>query len=171
MPFDPISSTVPTAVSVSVEHGVSGLPLPANEPVRGYAPGSLERASLAAAVERMAASEIEMPLLIGGQEVETGRFARAAVPHDHSRVLGRAHLAGAAEVHQAIAAACHARHDWSRQPWQERAGVFLRAADLLAGSWRNTLNAATMLGQSKTVHQAEIDAAAELADFWRFNAA
>ena len=171
MPFDPMSSMVPAAFSISVEHGASGLPLPANEPVRGYAPGSPERASLTAAIERMAADEVEMPLLIGGQEVETGRFARAAVPHDHSRVLGRAHLAGAAEVRQAIAAACRARHDWSRQPWSERAGVFLRAADLLAGPWRDRLNAATMLGQSKTVHQAEIDAAAELADFWQFNAA
>lgn len=89
----------------------------------------------------------------------------------HSRVLGEAHLAGAAEVHQTIAAAYHARHDWSRQPWQERASVFLRAADLLEGSWRGTLNTATMLSQPKTVHQAEIDAAAELADCLWFNAA
>ncbi len=163
LPFGPLPSLV--------EHSAASLPLPLNEQVRIYAPGSPERSSLSAALNRMAATEIEMPLLIGGRRIETGRFARASIPHDHARSLGRAHLAGADEVRAAISEANRARHDWSRQSWQERAGVFLRAADLLAGPWRDTLNAATMLGQSKTVHQAEIDAAAELADFWRFNAA
>src|SRR5204863_6567264 len=106
---------------------------------------------------------------IGGKDVKTDETFEAVMPHRKSQVLADVHSGGPAEVEQAIAAAREARQDWSRMPWEERAAIFLRAAELLAGPWRATLNAATMLGQSKTAHQAEIDAACELTDFWRFN--
>ncbi|MBY8822076.1 L-glutamate gamma-semialdehyde dehydrogenase [Sphingomonas colocasiae] len=140
-----------------------------NEPVRGYAPGSPERDSLRAALAAMAGDRIELPLVIGGKPVTTGRLEAAISPHDHAHVLADAHLAGADEVGQAIAAAKAAWHDWSRTPWEARARIFLKAADLVSGPWRDRLNAATMLGQSKTAPQAEIDSAAELADYFRFN--
>jgi 1-pyrroline-5-carboxylate dehydrogenase len=111
----------------------------------------------------------EIPLVIGGKDVTTGKLSQAVMPHDKDHVLADVHQGGAAEVEQAIEAAGDAWQDWHRLPWEERAAVFLRAAELLAGPWRDTLNAATMLGQSKTAHQAEIDAACELTDFWRFN--
>jgi len=151
-------------------HGTFRTPLPSNEPVRAYAPGSPERAALKAELERQAAEEIEVPLIIGGEEVRTGNTAPMAMPHDHGHALGVYHQAGPAEVARAIEAATEARSEWERLPWQERAAVFLRAAELLATTHRDRLNAATMLGQSKTAHQAEIDAACELIDFWRFNA-
>ncbi|HUO98250.1 MAG TPA: L-glutamate gamma-semialdehyde dehydrogenase [Rhizomicrobium sp.] len=150
---------------------VAGLPLPANELVKSYAPGSPERASIKARLEAMARERIELPLVIGGREVRTGTLAPSVMPHAHAHVLADAHMAGRAEIEAAIRCALDARASWSAMGWQERAGVFLRAADLLSGPYRDTLNAATMLGQSKTVHQAEIDSAAELADFWRFNPA
>lgn len=150
---------------------VASLPPVQNEPVRSYAPGSPERASIKARLEEMARARIELPLVINGREVRTGRLQPSVLPHRHSHVLADAHLAGRSEIEAAVASALDARASWSAMPWQERAAVFLRAADLLSGPYRDTLNAATMLGQSKTVHQAEIDAAAELADFWRFNAA
>jgi 1-pyrroline-5-carboxylate dehydrogenase len=146
-------------------------PLPANEPQRTYAPGSPERASLQARLAELAAERMDLPLVIAGREVHDGRTVPAVMPHRTSHVLGTVHWAGQRQVEQAIAAAAGAWPDWSRLPWTERAAVFLRAADLLAGPWRDTLNAATMLGQSKTAHQAEIDAACELADFLRFNVA
>jgi 1-pyrroline-5-carboxylate dehydrogenase len=111
----------------------------------------------------------EIPMVIGGKDVTTGNLREAVMPHDKDHVLADVHQGGAAEVEQAITAAGEAWEDWHRLPWEERASVFLRAAELLAGPWRDTLNAATMLGQSKTAHQAEIDAACELTDFWRFN--
>jgi 1-pyrroline-5-carboxylate dehydrogenase len=140
-----------------------------NEKVRDYAPGSPERASLSRQLAAMSSERIELPLVIGGKELRTGRTQNAVMPHAHQHALGVAHLGGAAEVESAIGAARAASRSWADRPWSERAAVFLRAADLLAGPWRDRLNAATMLGQSKTVHQAEIDAAAELIDFWRFN--
>jgi 1-pyrroline-5-carboxylate dehydrogenase len=155
----------------SSENGALRPPPPANEPVLAYAPGSPERAALRATLGRLAGEVQEIPLRIDGREVRTGRLARAVMPHDHGRVIGEAHLAGPDEVKAAIAAAVAARHDWARRPFADRAAVLLRAAELLAGPWRATLNAATMLGQSKTAHQAEIDAACELIDFWRFNVA
>ena len=151
-------------------HGVFQTPLPKNEPVRDYAPGSPERASLEARLDAMARETIEVPLVIGGEEVRTGDLADMVEPHDHGHVLGRYHRAGAAEVARAVDAAEDARREWAAMPWEDRAAIFLKAAELLAGPWRDTLNASTMLGQSKTCHQAEIDAACELIDFWRFNA-
>jgi len=140
-----------------------------NEPVKGYLPGSPERASLRRTLDRMASERVEIASVIDGKEVRTGKVAPSLMPHLHSHVLGDIHLAGAAEVGKAIEAALRARRAWAATPWPERAAVFLRAADLLSGPWRDVLNAATMLGQSKTVHQAEIDAVCELADFLRFN--
>ena len=144
-------------------------PVPENEPILGYAPGSPERDELKARLATMAAEEIEIPLVIGGQEVRTGGTVEAVMPHDHKHVLATWHRAGAREAEMAIQAASEAWRDWSSWSFEDRAAVFLRAADLLAGPRRQTLNAATMLGQSKTAHQAEIDSACELIDFWRFN--
>ena len=146
-------------------------PLPVNEGIRSYAPGSADREALRARLAEMAAEQVEMPHVIGGRDVRDGRTVPAVMPHDTGHVLGTVHWAGPAEMDQAVRAASDAWHDWSGLQWAERAAVFLRAADLLAGPWRDTVNAATMLGQSKTAHQAEIDAACELCDFLRFNVA
>jgi 1-pyrroline-5-carboxylate dehydrogenase len=152
------------------EAGLAALPAIENEPLYSYAPGTPERDRLRATLTALAADRIDLPLVVGGRELRTGRLEPAVMPHLHAHVLADAHLAGPAEAGQAIEAAMAASADWSRTPWTERAAVFLKAADLLSGPWRARINAATMLGQSKTAHQAEIDAAAELADFWRFNA-
>jgi 1-pyrroline-5-carboxylate dehydrogenase len=151
--------------------GIFRIPTPVNEPVKDYAPGSPERASLQLRLEQMKGERIEIPLVIGGKDVTTGNTKPAVMPHDKEHVLADVHQAGPKEVEDAIKASAEAWEDWHRVPWEERAAVFLRAAELLAGPWRDTLNAATMLGQSKTVHQAEIDAACELIDFWRLNPA
>jgi 1-pyrroline-5-carboxylate dehydrogenase len=144
-------------------------PKPHNELVRDYAPGSPERNALRDRLREMQSQQIEIPLVIGGEEVRTGETFNAVMPHDKNHTLATVHKGGAAEVDRAIAAAADAWEDWHRTPWEDRAAIFLRAAELLAGPWRATLNAATMLGQSKTAHQAEIDAACEVIDFWRFN--
>jgi 1-pyrroline-5-carboxylate dehydrogenase len=157
---------------MSLESGFSGIrrvPPPVNDPVRSYAPGSPERAELKARLEAMAGERIEIPLVIGGKEVRSGDKATAVMPHDHRHVLADWHKASREHVQQAIEAARQAHREWSRWPWEDRAAVVLKAAELLATSWRQTLNAATMLGQSKTAFQAEIDSACELVDFWRFN--
>jgi 1-pyrroline-5-carboxylate dehydrogenase len=154
---------------VSSAPGIFRPPPPVNEPVRSYAPASPERESLKKRLEEMKSERIEIPCVIGGKDVKTGTLREAVMPHDKDHVLADVHQGGATEVEQAIKAAADAWNDWHRLPWEERAAVFLRAAELLAGPWRDTLNAATMLGQSKTAHQAEIDAACELTDFWRFN--
>jgi 1-pyrroline-5-carboxylate dehydrogenase len=146
------------------------IPTPVNEPVREYAPGSAERASIAKRLDEMLGAQPELPLVIDGQDVTTGDLRDARVPHDHQHVLARWHAAGRAEVQRAIDAALGAHAEWASWTLEQRAGVFLKAADLLSGPWRDEINASTMLGQSKTVHQAEIDAAAELIDFLRFNA-
>jgi len=150
-------------------HAIFRVPEPHNEPVRSYAPGSPEREELRGRLSELESQQLDIPLVIGGEEVRTGETFDAVMPHRRSHVLGTVHKGGAPEVERAIAAAGEAWHDWSRTPWEERAAVLLRASELLAGPWRSTLNAATMLGQSKTAHQAEIDAACELIDFWRFN--
>ena len=149
--------------------GLARLQPPENETVRLYAPDTAERAKLQSMLRTLAGERIELPLVIDGREVTTGRLEAAVMPHAHRHILADAHVAEAAEVQAAVEAARRARHDWAAMPWEERAAIFLRAADLLAGPWRDRLNAATMLGQSKTAHQAEIDSAAELIDFWRFN--
>jgi 1-pyrroline-5-carboxylate dehydrogenase len=150
-------------------NGVRRVPPPVNEPVKSYAPGSPERAELKARLRAMAGERIEVPLVIGGKDVRTGRRGAAVMPHDHRHVLADWHKAGKEEVLLAIEAAKAAHREWSRWAFEDRLAVFLRAAELLATSWRSTLNAATMLGQSKTAFQAEIDSACELIDFWRFN--
>ncbi len=154
-----------------MSNGIFSVPVPRNEPILAYPPGSQERKTLRAQLDRMAGEVIEITPRIGGRRVTTGRTADAVMPHDHRHVLAVWHKAGASEVQRAIDAAGAAHREWSRLPWQDRAAIFLKAADLLAGPYRMILNAATMLGQSKTAHQAEIDAACELIDFWRFNVA
>jgi 1-pyrroline-5-carboxylate dehydrogenase len=144
-------------------------PKPHNEPVRDYAPGSPERKALRERLRELQSQEIEIPLIIGGEEIRTGETFNAVMPHEKDHSLATVHKGGAPEVERAIAAAANAWEDWHRTPWADRAAIFLRAAELLAGPWRATLNGATMLGQSKTAHQAEIDAACEVIDFWRFN--
>jgi 1-pyrroline-5-carboxylate dehydrogenase len=124
-----------------------------------------------ARLAQMASERIDIPLVIGGREIRTGRLEQAVMPHDHRHVLADWHVAGPEHVNQAIAAAAAAHREWASWSWHERAAVFLRAAELLTTTWRSTLNAATMLGQSKTVFQAEIDSASEMIDFWRFNPA
>ena len=150
-------------------HGIFRVPEPYNEPVLSYEPGSPERDELRRRLDELSSERLEIPLVIGGEDVETGDTFEAVMPHKRNHVLADVHKGGTAEVDRAIAAAANAWEDWSRTPWEDRAAVILRAAELLAGPWRQTLNAATMLGQSKTAHQAEIDSACELIDFWRFN--
>ncbi|GAB4335194.1 MAG: L-glutamate gamma-semialdehyde dehydrogenase [Calditrichia bacterium] len=150
-------------------NGKFNLPLPPNEPIKSYAPGSPERAAIKAKLAEMSKQEIEIPLIIGGKEIKTGKLGKCVMPHNHQHVLGTYHMAGEKEVQMAIEAALEARKQWAAMPWQDRVAIFMRAAELLAGPWRDTLNAATMLGQSKNVFQAEIDSACELVDFFRFN--
>jgi 1-pyrroline-5-carboxylate dehydrogenase len=154
-----------------MSNGIFSVPDPRNEPILAYAPGSPERRALRAQMEKMSKEVIEIAPRIGGRAVQTGVTAEAVMPHNHRHVLAVSHKAGPKEVGQAIGAALDAHRTWSRMPWEHRAAVFLKAADLLAGPYRMVLNAATMLGQSKTAHQAEIDSACELIDFWRFNVA
>lgn len=151
--------------------GTRRVPPPVNEAIKSYAPGSPERAALKVRIQEMSNERIDIPLIIGGKEIRTGATAQAVIPHDHRHVLADWHKASTANVHDAIAAARVARADWANWAWEDRAAVFLRAAELLATTWRQTLNASTMLGQSKTAFQAEIDSACEMIDFWRFNPA
>jgi 1-pyrroline-5-carboxylate dehydrogenase len=150
-------------------NAIPPLAVPANEPVRAYGPGSPEKAAIKRRLSEMLHETVEIPVIIAGREVRTGDTVQAVCPHDHQHVLATFHQAGTAEVAAAAEAAARAWKDWSETDWQVRAAVLQRAAELLAGPWRDTLNAATMLNQSKTVHQAEIDSACELIDFWRFN--
>jgi len=144
-------------------------PAPVNEPVRSYAPGSPERASLRRAIEAMRAEEHLVLPVIGGERVETGRTGEIRPPHDLAHRLGTFHKVQGEHVERAIRAALDARHDWMRMAWTDRASIFLKAAELLAGPFRDRMNAATMLGQSKNPFQAEIDSACELIDFFRYN--
>jgi 1-pyrroline-5-carboxylate dehydrogenase len=147
------------------------VPLPLNEPNLNYLPGSPERAALKDALQTMSSETADIPAIIGGREIRTGKTERTVMPHDHQHVLAEWHAADATHVQQAIDAARSAQKEWASWSLQERAAVFLRAAELLTTTWRATLNASTMLGQSKTAFQAEIDSASELIDFWRFNPA
>ena len=144
-------------------------PYPVNEPVRSYAPGTPERASLRARLASMRKDTFDIPAIIDGKEVRTGNTHRVVAPHDLALDLGIAHEVGGNEITSAVASSMKARTDWANMHWTDRAAVFLKAAELLAGPWRDTINAATMLGQSKNTMQAEIDAACELIDFLRFN--
>jgi 1-pyrroline-5-carboxylate dehydrogenase len=150
--------------------GIFDLPFPANEPVLDYLPKSPERASLQAKLVELSQHELEIPLLIGGEEVKTGNLAKCVMPHNHGHVLAQYHKAGAKEVAMAIDAAMEARKIWAETPWEVRASIFKKMAVLLAGPYRDLINAATMLNQSKNAYQAEIDSAAELVDFYNFNA-
>ena len=147
------------------------VPPPLNEPVKSYAPGSPEKAALKTRLAEMAKERVDIPIIIGGKEIRTGDLSQSVMPHDHAHVLADWHRATPAVVNQAIAAAKTAEADWANWSWEDRAAVFLRAAELLTTTWRQTVNASTMLGQSKTAFQAEIDSACELIDFWRFNPA
>jgi 1-pyrroline-5-carboxylate dehydrogenase len=150
-------------------NGIFHIRKPENEPVLGYAPGSKERDELQAKLQEMIDNPIEVPCIIGGREVRTGNLVDMKAPHNLEQSLGQYHKAGTAEVEMAIDAANEAKIAWSDMQWSSRATVLLKAAELLAGKYRQTVNAATMLCTSKTCHQAEIDAACELIDFWRFN--
>ena len=144
-------------------------PIPITEPVRSYAPGTPERTALKAKLKEIASEEPEIPILIGGKEIRTKKVTSNVMPHNHAHSLAKWHWAGSKEVNQAIKAAADAHAEWSNWTFEQRASVLLRAAELLATTWRDTVNASTMLCQSKTAHQAEIDAACELIDFFRFN--
>ncbi|MCB0504120.1 MAG: L-glutamate gamma-semialdehyde dehydrogenase [Cyclobacteriaceae bacterium] len=145
------------------------VPVPKNEPVKSYAPGTPERAELQKALKELRNTQVDIPMYIGGEEVRTGNKIEINPPHDHQHILGYFHEGDASHVKQAITAALNAREQWAALPWEQRASIFLRAADLIAGPYRAKLNAATMLGQSKNAFQAEIDAACEFIDFLRFN--
>jgi 1-pyrroline-5-carboxylate dehydrogenase len=149
--------------------GIYKVALPANEPVKQYAPGSAERKELQAMLKHMRNMEIEVPMYIGGKEVKGGKKVRMAPPHDHKHTLGYFYKSEKAHIEQAIQAAMAAREKWVNLSWEHRASIFLKAADLIAGPYRAKLNAATMLGQSKNAFQAEIDSACEIIDFLRFN--
>lgn len=164
--FPAYTRYMPSFATIS---GYERVPTPTNEGVRTYAPGSPERASLKARLSAMARERIAIPLVIGGNDVETGDLAQAVMPHDHGHVLADFHEATPANIQGAIDAARVAQAEWANWPFADRAAIFLKAAELLTTTWRDILNAATMLGQSKTAHQAEIDSACEVIDFWRFN--
>ncbi|HLT33696.1 MAG TPA: L-glutamate gamma-semialdehyde dehydrogenase [Aquaticitalea sp.] len=149
--------------------GFFNVPLAVNEPVKSYAPGSPEREAVQAEYTKMYKSKVEVPLYINGKDIKTKKTKTMSPPHDHKHVVGTYHLAEEKHIEDAIATALEARKSWSQMPWEQRAGIFLKAAELLAGPYRAKINAATMIAQSKTIHQAEIDAACELIDFLRFN--
>jgi len=152
--------------------GIYQIPMPVNEPVKSYAPGSKEREELIAAYNALYNSApIDVPMYIGGEEVRTNNKIKLSPPHEHAKVIGFGNLGDATHVSAAIDAALAARQRWANLPWEHRAAIFLKAADLLAGPFRARMNAATMLGQSKNAFQAEIDAACELIDFFKFNVA
>ncbi|MCK0180350.1 L-glutamate gamma-semialdehyde dehydrogenase [Flavobacteriaceae bacterium S0862] len=149
--------------------GFFNVPIAVNEPVKGYAPGSPERDAVLKAYKDMFNSKTDVPMYINGKDVTTGNTRTMSPPHDHKHIVGQYHLAEQSHVEEAIATALGARKAWAEMPWEQRAGIFLKAAELIAGPYRAKINAATMIAQSKTVHQAEIDAACELIDFLRFN--
>ncbi len=151
-------------------NAIFNLPDFSNEPVQTYAPGSRERALLKAELDRQYNLELDIPLIIGGQEIRTGKLQKAVCPHEHGHVLAQYHEAGEAEIKLAIEAALKAKHNWEAMPWEDRAAIFHKMASLISSKYRYILNAATMLNQSKNAYQAEIDSTCETADFFRYNA-
>jgi 1-pyrroline-5-carboxylate dehydrogenase len=156
-------------MSIAVPNAVRRVPTPVNEPIKSYAPGSPERADIKARLTSMAAERIEIPLVIGGKEIRTGKKQQSVMPFNHRHVLADWHMAEPKHIQLAIKAALEAHKEWSTWSFEDRAAILLKAAEYLATSSRATVNAATMLGQGKTIFQSEIDAACELIDFWRFN--
>lgn len=154
---------------MSVFNGNRLVPPPVNEPVKSYAPGSPERAELKSRLQAMSSERIEIPVIINGEEFRSGDKSTSVMPHNHKHILADWHKATPDLVDKAVSTSLEARKEWSEWSWEDRAAIFLKAAELLTTTWRSTLNASTMLGQSKTAFQAEIDAACELIDFWRFN--
>ena len=148
---------------------MTDIPNAVNEPIKDYAPGSEERANLKSKLAHMDSEFYEIPIIIGGKEIHTGQLAKCRKPHDHQHILAEYHQATTAEIHHAIENALDVWYSWSKTSLDERTVIFRRAAELLAGPWRDILNASTMLNQSKNVFQAEIDAACELIDFFNFN--
>ena len=149
--------------------GFFNVPIAVNEPVRAYAPGCEHREAIAKTYKEMYNSSLDVPMYINGKDVKTGNTKPMSPPHDHKHVVGHYHLAEKSHIDEAISTALEARKTWSKMPWEHRAGIFLKAAELIAGPYRAKINAATMMAQSKTIHQAEIDASCELIDFLRFN--
>ena len=149
--------------------GFFHVPTAINEPVKSYAPGTPERETVSAQYKEYFGGNVDVPMYIGAEEVRTGNTRNMTPPHDHQHVVGQYHLAEKSHAENAIASALEARKEWSQMPWEQRAAIFLRAAELVAGPYRAKINAATMIAQSKTIHQAEIDAACEYIDFLRFN--
>lgn len=149
--------------------GFFNVPIAVNEPVKSYAPGSPEREAVLKAYDEMINTKVDIPLYINGENVETGQTETLSPPHDHQHIVGTYHLANEEHVEKAISTALEARITWSQLPWEQRAGIFLKAAELIAGPYRSKINAATMIAQSKNIYQAEIDSACELIDFLRFN--
>ena len=149
--------------------GVFKLPNITNEPIKSYAPGSPERKELKSQINQLRSIVADVPMIIDGKEVRTGKLVDIRPPHDHHHLLGHYHQGDASHVQMAIDAALKAKPAWEKMSWESRAAIFLKAADLLAGPYRQLMNAVTMLGQSKNAFQAEIDCVAELADFFRFN--
>jgi 1-pyrroline-5-carboxylate dehydrogenase len=149
--------------------GFFNVPIAVNEPVKSYAPGTPERDEVLDAYKAMYKSKVDVPLYINGKDISTGNTRPISPPHDHKHIVGQYHLAEKKHVELAISTALEARKTWSQLTWEQRAGIFLKAAELIAGPYRAKINAATMIAQSKTIHQAEIDAACELIDFLRFN--
>ena len=149
--------------------GFYKVPKAVNEPVKSYAPGSPERDELISTYKKMYAENVDIPFYIGGKEIRTGNTVDINPPHDHKHKVGQFHLAERSHIEEAVESVLKAREKWAATPWQDRAAIFLKAAELLAGPYRARMNAATMIGQSKNVFQAEIDSACEMIDFFRFN--
>ncbi|HXP49779.1 MAG TPA: aldehyde dehydrogenase family protein, partial [Bacteroidia bacterium] len=145
------------------------VPQAKNEPIKSYVPGSAEREELKETLRQFMKEKKDIPMHIGGKEIRTGKTVAISPPHNHKHVVGYYHKGNASHVKKAIEAAMKAKDSWANMPWEQRAAIFLRAADLMAGPYRAAMNAATMIGQSKNVFQAEIDAVCELVDFFRFN--
>ncbi len=150
-------------------NGIFHIPEPKNEPIKSYGPKSEEKTKLKEEIKRQKSQPIEIPLIIGGKEIRTGNMGKAVCPHNHGHILANYHRAGKEEAHLAVKSALAAKDEWELMPYESRAAIFLKAAELLAGKYRYVINAATMLNQSKNAYQAEIDSACELIDFWRFN--